>query len=79
MDPLTLQAPAISELVSRLTPRQREIVSMLAQGKSNKEAATLLSISGATVKDHVYKACRRLEVENRTQLIVVFAMWKAIQ
>lgn len=77
MNPLTLAPEAIPDLISRLTPRQLEVVGLLAQGLGNKQTATILSISWRTVRTHIQEACKRLGVDNRTQLIVVFAMWKA--
>jgi len=76
MNPLTLSPEAIPDLISRLTPRQLEIVGLLAQGNNNKQAGTILSISGETVRRHIYTSCRRTGVENRTQLIVLFTMWQ---
>jgi DNA-binding CsgD family transcriptional regulator len=78
MNPLTLSPSLLPNLVARLTPRQLEIVALLAEGKSNKEIATLLSIGTRTIKFHIKRACNKIEADNRTQLIVVFAMWKAI-
>ena len=77
MNPLTLAPEVIPDLIARLTPRQLEIVGLLAQGQSTKHTATILSISSETVKRHIYRACQKMELENRTQLIVVFTMWEA--
>ena len=76
MNPLTLAPEAIPDLISRLTPRQLEVVGLLAQGQSTKQTSNILSISSETVKRHIYHACRKMEIENRTQLIVIFTMWK---
>ena len=48
-----------------LTGRQLEVVRLIAQGKSNKEIARLLSIAEGTVKVHVAAAFRLLQVHNR--------------
>ncbi len=53
-----------------LTPRQRDIVHMLADGASNKEMAKRLGISPATVRVHVSDVLRALGVANRTQAAV---------
>lgn len=50
-----------------LTPRQREVLSLLARGESNKDIANALGISEATVRVHVSSVMRALDVENRTQ------------
>jgi DNA-binding NarL/FixJ family response regulator len=50
-----------------LTPRQREVLTLLAKGSSNREIAQELKISEATVRVHVSSVMRVLDVENRTQ------------
>ncbi|MFO0599538.1 MAG: response regulator transcription factor [Myxococcaceae bacterium] len=52
---------------SQLTPRQREVLVLLARGQSNKDIANTLNISEATVRVHVSSVMRLLGVENRTQ------------
>lgn len=50
-----------------LTDRQREVLSLLAGGASNKDIADRLGIAEATVRVHVSSVLRALGVENRTQ------------
>lgn len=50
-----------------LTPRQRDVLELIAEGKSNKLIADALSMSESTVKAHVKQIIRRLNVANRTQ------------
>lgn len=76
MNPLQLETPTLFELVSRLTPRQLEVVGLLAEGRTTKETSSILSISRRAVKEHVYRSCEKLGFENRTQLIVCYVMWK---
>ena len=52
---------------------------MLARGMSDKEASQLLSITIGVYRRHVYNACSRLKLENRIQLIVLYAMVKGIE
>ncbi|TQJ31184.1 AAA domain-containing protein [Microbacterium sp. SLBN-146] len=52
-------------LVSRLTPREREIAHLVARGLANKEIATQLSISPRTVEEHVGRVVAKLEVSSR--------------
>ncbi len=52
---------------------------MLARGMSDKEASQLLSITIGVYRRHVYNACNRLKLENRIQLIVLYAMVKGIE
>lgn len=52
-----------------LTPREQEILRWIAIGKSNFEVGAILSISPLTVKNHVQKILRKLNVVNRTQAV----------
>ncbi len=54
-----------------LTPRQRDVLAMLSQGKSNKEIARDLNLAEITVKLHVTAILRALGVENRTQAAIL--------
>jgi DNA-binding NarL/FixJ family response regulator len=54
-----------------LTARQVEVVRLLVEGRTNKEMATALQLSGATVKAHLAAVFRALGVENRTQAAIV--------
>ena len=56
-----------------LTARQRDVVELLAQGASNKQISTELSISENTVKTHVRRLMAKLETVNCTQTAVVGA------
>lgn len=52
---------------SDLTAREEEVMALIAKGHSNSEIAEQLFISLHTVKAHVYKAFRKINVNNRTQ------------
>lgn len=65
--------------ISRLTPRQLEIIGLIAQGHSEKQTAHLLSISAATIHKHITNACEKTGINNRTRLIVAWARWQTIQ
>ena len=54
----------------RLTPREEEVLKVLAQGLSNKEIAAQLVVSVATVKTHVEHIIQKLHVSDRTQAAV---------
>lgn len=54
----------------RLTPRQREVLRMMAEGLSNKEIARNLSLSPATVKTHVAQIIAAVDAANRTEASV---------
>lgn len=51
----------------KLTPREKEVLSFLAKGASNKEIARELDLQVVTIKLHVRGVCRKLDVKNRTQ------------
>ena len=55
---------------ARLTPRQREVLSLMAQGKSNKEIAKELGLAAGTVKIHVSSIFKALKVSNRTRAVI---------
>jgi DNA-binding CsgD family transcriptional regulator len=52
-----------------LTPREYEILELLASGRSNKEIARRLSISPNTAKTHLASVYQKLAVQRRTQAI----------
>ncbi len=54
-----------------LTRRQREVLALLSQGKSNRLIAAALALSEDTVKVHVKEIIKRLRVKNRTQAALV--------
>ena len=56
---------------SRLTPRQREILSMIERGLANKEIANVLDLSQSTVKFHITALFRELGVRTRTECVHV--------
>jgi DNA-binding NarL/FixJ family response regulator len=56
---------------SDLSPREREVLSLVAHGKSNRVIADTLKITEATVKCHVSVILDRLAVEDRTQAVIV--------
>lgn len=58
-------------ILDRLTPREREILTLMAYGLTNDEIATKLHLAMATVKTHVCRIIMRLEVHDRTQAVVV--------
>jgi DNA-binding NarL/FixJ family response regulator len=51
------------------TARQREIISLAAQGLSNKEIADRLTMSVRSVEGHLFRASQRVGANNREQLI----------
>lgn len=54
----------------KLSPRERQIIVMLARGDSNKEIAKTLSLSESTIKIHVQGILRKLHIAKRVQAAV---------
>jgi DNA-binding NarL/FixJ family response regulator len=52
-----------------LTPRQREVVQLLAEGKSMKEAASVLNVTPRTVAFHKYRVMQELHLSTTAELI----------
>ena len=63
--------------VSTLTPREREILKLLAEGNSVKEIAVLLDLSVKTIEAHKFNLMRKLDIHNKAQL-VTYAIQKNI-
>ncbi len=63
----------VQSIYSPLSPRELEVLELVAAGRTNKEIAQQLDISNQTVKNHVSSILRKLAVNDRTQA-VVYAM-----
>ncbi|MBD2430875.1 MULTISPECIES: response regulator transcription factor [Fischerella] len=61
----------LSITVNPLTQREQEILSLIAQGKTNQEIAEALYITTGTVRVHVHAILHKLEVRDRTQAVIV--------
>lgn len=59
-----------SDALALLTPREREIFSLIARNRSNKEIAHTLSIAEQTVKSHVSRILTKLGQPNRAQAVI---------
>ena len=64
---------------SRLTPREREILQLLAEGKSNKEVATLLNISVNTAEAHRANIMLKLDFHSLADLVMYAVRNKIIR
>jgi DNA-binding NarL/FixJ family response regulator len=58
------------EDVDRLTPREREVLVLIACGLSNRDIASWLTVSLETVKTHVKRIFTKLGVRDRAQAVV---------
>jgi DNA-binding NarL/FixJ family response regulator len=63
-------AARATNTINELTEREREILRLLAQGRSNAELAEQLFLSEATVKTHVSAILRKLAVRDRVQAVI---------
>jgi DNA-binding NarL/FixJ family response regulator len=62
------QPVAEDRTANELTAREQDVLRCVAQGSSNKQIASELSVSPTTVRTHVSNLLRKLNLENRTQL-----------
>ncbi len=77
VDKLIAKVPSSSPPVSlppswaELTPREKEVLRLIAAGSSNREIAQKLYISEGTVKNHVTNILNRLNLRDRTQVAIL--------
>jgi DNA-binding NarL/FixJ family response regulator len=72
-----LQHKGLEDSYELLTEREKEILQLLAEGKSNKEVATLLNVSPYTVETHRTHFMQKLDLHNTAE-IVLYAVRKKI-
>lgn len=73
----TLQERGLQDSYDLLTDREREILQLIAEGRSNKEIATLLDLSTYTVETHRTNLMHKLNLHNTAE-IVLYAVRKKI-
>ena len=61
-----------AERIASLTPQQLRVLTMIGEGLYNKQIASELSVTDATVRAHVTEIFRKLGVTNRTQAVIFF-------
>lgn len=64
-------APTEADRLRTLTPRERQVLALIAQGRSNRQIATALGLSVGTVKVHVGNILTKLQVQDRVQAAVL--------
>jgi DNA-binding NarL/FixJ family response regulator len=63
--------PSPGRDLSRITEREREVLSLVAEGLSNDEIATRLYLSPLTTKTHVSRIMTKLDARDRAQLVII--------
>jgi DNA-binding NarL/FixJ family response regulator len=67
----TARPPSPAPELSQLTPRELEVLSLLARGRSNAEIAESLFLGSTTVKTHVGRILMKLDLRDRVQAVVL--------
>jgi two-component system, NarL family, response regulator DevR len=57
----------------RLSPQERQVLALVAQGRTNKQVAMAMSISDKTVKNHLSKIFQKLRVTRRAEAAALFS------
>lgn len=74
-----LNSPVQMPRFSTLTPREKEVLKLLAEGQSVKEVACMLDLSVKTVEAHKFNLMRKLDIHNKAQLVQYAIQKKMIQ
>ena len=73
----TLQQRGLTDSYHLLTDREKEVLQLLSEGRSNKEVATLLELSLSTVETHRANLMQKLNLHNTAE-IVLYAVRKGL-
>ena len=65
--------------ITRLTERERDILSMMAAGVASREIAASLFLSTETIRTHLRSAMRKLDADTRTQAVALAIREKLIE
>ena len=64
--------------IDALTPKEKEVLSLVAKGASNQEIADIMCVRDVTVKTHLNSIFKKLKVTNRTQAVLLAMQMKLI-
>lgn len=70
----SFQKPAINDLDSILSPREKEVLELLAKGLMYKEIARILNVGKETVKKHLKNIYQKLHVQNKIEALNKFKL-----
>jgi DNA-binding NarL/FixJ family response regulator len=68
--PIDKAGTELNAACTSLTARQREVLTIMMQGKSNKAICRILNLAEPTVKNHVTAILKTLKVTNRTEAVI---------
>ena len=71
IDPRVASRVSALARLPRLSPREREVLALIADGQSNKEIASRLGVTERTIKFHVTSIFNKLGAENRAQAVTI--------
>jgi DNA-binding NarL/FixJ family response regulator len=74
-----VEVAALIPQIQSLTPQQKRVLAMLAEGLLNKQIAYELSVSESTIKAHVSAILQKLNVDSRTQAVIKLSKLKSGQ
>jgi DNA-binding CsgD family transcriptional regulator len=69
----TRAVASVPEIASLLSPRERDVLALVIEGRSNKAIAEVLFVSPNTVKTHVASLLTKLHAETRAHLVAIAA------
>jgi DNA-binding NarL/FixJ family response regulator len=69
--PLPPGPAGTADRLAALTPREREVLTLIARGRSNAEIAQELHLSGGTVSTHIGRIFAKLELRDRVQAVIL--------
>lgn len=69
--PSTPPAESADPRLARLTPRERQVLALIVEGKTNKAIGAALGIAEGTVKSHIRQMMLTMRVKSRTQMALL--------
>lgn len=76
LPPLLSSDPAPTAMMPGLTPREEQILTLVAEGHSNKEVGRLLALREKSIKHVMTRVLRKLQVRNRTEAAMHLRDWQ---